>query len=893
MKRNIRKRKSNTYLDLSLNKNYKVRKLDGTSESNQTTTNRAVDEARNFAESWYSHPTTQSMMEQLDPREKYSDPTVTIKGREVPLDAGRRYNIRTAIKTTPINYVELPKNTEGNYIHDLSDRGEINMNSLYFNPSDYSKEHSSVVLHEIDHAVQQAEPYILETTQPVSHRLKDGVFPNVKLDAPKEVRSKVMQGRQYFKLNPSKRDYTPEEAAILQEKARYSDIQGVKDLDRLAPETLAGYLNYLAENNNESQPVFFGEEDAISAANGGELKVKKFNEGGWKKATTEALKNAGGKNLGSTVGAMGGAAMSIVESSMANAKVDTSSADNAIDAVNSHKLDNSSLDALSASYSTVPWASEDMNFKDFRPSGGELAMNTVKATIQGAGAGAKLGPWGCVCAGTRVLTKEGIFKNIEDLKENDGILGYSDKTAKEETIKLCEGEAFKECVKIELESGNYIECSIDHPIYLSRQHERHHKKINGSDRKYRKYNYVKASECNVGDSVGVIREIPYFGNHHESNAYLIGLLIGDGTYGKNKGGRLHTGDKNTWDYIETNNLGYICEDHTKNSKYSKEFRTYRIHNASKLLSAYGLYGQTKLNKTLPNNIQNWDKESLANLIAGLWDTDGYITVESKSKKHRICFTQSNLPLLKSLQEVLIRFGILSSIKINKSKVSHIKTHEIKSKESYVLIIKDKISTINFYNNIHLNIDYKQQNLNKCFELVNAKYCHDSSYLEGLKADKIVNIIPIGVRRIYNLEAKEYNNYIANFIVTHNSIAGAAVGLGASLGGLFAGRAKAKKEEVRLEKEAQAANNALEARAIANRDTIMQNQMDATMRNIAAEGGQLDFENGKEYELSLKEIKDLKNKGYEFESAHKINDTIDIDPSEIQTMRELGYEFEII
>lgn len=543
------------------------------------------------------------------------------------------------------------------------------------------------------------------------------------------------------------------------------------------------------------------------------------------------------ENLGSSLGTIGGAVGDITTAALANAEVDTSKADNAIQAINNYQPNLSSLDALAESYNNASIAPTDFNHKDFMVSTGEGLANMGKAALSGASAGATVGgPWGCVCAGTRVLTKEGIFKNIEDLKENDGILGYFDKTAKQESIKLCEGEAFKECVKIELESGNYIECSIDHPIYLSRQHERQHKKIDGKDRKYRKYKYVNASECNIGDSVAVIREIPYFGNHHEDNAYLIGLLIGDGSYGKNKGGRLHTGDKNTWDYIETNNLGYICEDHTKNDKYSKEFRTYRIHNASKLLSAYGLYGQTKLNKTLPSNIQNWDKESLANLIAGLWDTDGYITVESKSKKHRICFTQSNLPLIKSLQEVLIRFGILSSVKINKSKVSYNGTHKINSKESYVLVIKDKISTTNFYNNIHLNIDYKQQNLNKCFELVSDKYCHDSSYFEGLKADKIVNIIPIGVRRIYNLEAKEYNNYIANFIVTHNSIIGGAVGLLGSGAGWIAGGVKAREAEEAKEREALAANAAARTKTLSARDKIITDSTNEFLKNIAAYGG---------------------------------------------------------
>lgn len=532
-------------------------------------------------------------------------------------------------------------------------------------------------------------------------------------------------------------------------------------------------------------------------------------------------------------------ALNLVAGALGSAnKIDTSKADNAIAAVDSFQPQASSMDSLANQLNSFEDASTDWKGSDFGMSTKEGLMSLGTSMASGAAAGAALGPWGCVCAGTRVLTKEGVFKNIEDLLETDGILGYSDKAVKEESIELCKGDAFKECIRIELESGNYLECSVDHPIYLSIQHERCRKTINNKRIRYRNYDYVKASECNIGDSVGVIREIPYFGTHHEDKAYLIGMLIGDGTYGIGKGGRLHTGDKNTWDYIETNNLGYVCENSSNINKYNKEFRTYRIYNASKLLSKYGVYGQTKLNKTLPNNIQEWDKTSLANLIAGLWDTDGYVTIEKKSQNYRICFTQSNLPLIKSLQEILIRFGILSSIKVNKPKTTQIKERKVNSKESYVLIIKDKISVINFYNNIHLNIDYKQQNLNKCFEIANNKYCHDSSYLQGLKADKIVKIISLGVKRIYNLEAKEYHNYIANFIVTHNSVAGAAAGLTAAGAGWIANAVKSKAKAEELNRKAEAANYNAKQRSLLAVENFKDDQMNDFMSNIAADGGKI-------------------------------------------------------
>lgn len=127
-----------------------------------------------------------------------------------------------------------------------------------------------------------------------------------------------------------------------------------------------------------------------------------------------------------------------------------------------------------------------------------------------------------------------------------------------------------------------------------------------------------------------------------------------------------------------------------------------------------------------------------------------------------------------------------------------------------------------------------------------------------------------------------------------AIAGAAVGLGSAVGGIFAGRAKAKKEESRLENEAKLANMQLQAQAESNRDLIMQQQANSALRNIAAEGGQLNtYKEGEEYDLSAEEIKNLKSEGYDIDLNYSLNEEVDIDPSDIQTLRELGYEFDII
>lgn len=541
MKRNVKRRNSNTYLDLSLNKNYKVRKLQGY-ETEQTVSgnpanNKAIEDAKAFARRWYIHPTTRAMLEQVDPRARVYQEDYT---RELPngvqanADMARVYDAMDAISNTPINYVELDNGTGGNY---NPYKDEININTLYYKPNDKSSKGASTVLHELEHAVQYAIPYVVNKTQPFRTERNtahpgwtNGFDERSNIRSEREIRSRLMEFRKHFNLKPDKRDYTPEDVELMFQNTNSLTPDGVMQLQMYTPETIANYLNFTADagdidtqqpSNNLITPSY--DEGVSMASNGGRLKLNKFGGGG--KMTEASRKVAeeafNAENVGKSVGAIGGAAMEIVGAAKANAEVDTSSADNAIEAVNNHKLDTSSLDALSSSYNSTPWAATDYNFKDFRPGGGELAMNTLKATMQGASAGASVGgPWG-------------------------------------------------------------------------------------------------------------------------------------------------------------------------------------------------------------------------------------------------------------------------------------------------------------------------------------------------------------------------------------AIAGAAVGLGSSLGGIFAGRAKAKKEELRLEAEAKIANQSLQAQANANRDAIMQQQADTFLQNIAAEGGQLEFKEGEEYDLSYKDIYKLKNKGYDIDIPHKINDEVEIDPSELESLKNLGYEFEII
>lgn len=389
------------------------------------------------------------------------------------------------------------------------------------------------------------------------------------------------------------------------------------------------------------------------------------------------------------------------------------------------------------------------------------------------------GPIGCVCAGSRVVNNKGKFLNIEDLVQEEGIIGWGNRKASKENIFALKTPDYKECLRIELESGTILECSTDHPILYSPKGRAERVTINGERKRVKQWVFKPAETLQVGDNVGIINEIPIWGEEEMWNPYLVGMLIGDGTYGKDHGVRLYSGDPDTWSYIEKYQLGGKIN--FDDSQYTSEFRGYRIFNGAEQLRLLGLYEQTKCNKRLPINIHKYTKESICKLIAGLIDTDGCVQSNLARKEFKVIFYQKNETLIKQLREQLLKLGIHSSIQSTKERKSTIRGREINSSNGYKLVIKDKLSLVNFYNNISLNIQYKQKALEEIYSYCQLGSTKDNRLLSGAKADKVVLITPIGSKLVYNLQADDDHTYVANGIITHNTLVGGIMKGGALLG----------------------------------------------------------------------------------------------------------------
>lgn len=377
--------------------------------------------------------------------------------------------------------------------------------------------------------------------------------------------------------------------------------------------------------------------------------------------------------------------------------------------------------------------------------------------------------FGCVCAGTKVWTADGNCVNIEDLSPEDGIMGWDTFQACPQNISAVNPPAKKHCLRLTTNTGRTLECSTDHPLLWSTPGKtKHVESKDGKKDQMKSWLWHRADLCKVGEQVGIIDEIPFFGKNKMWEPRLVGWLIGDGSYGYDKTPVLSNCDSEINNYVLSNFDTKI--ERERITKDGKQYLETRIKGICPKLRELGIYGQTKDKKRLPLNIHTYDKYTLSELIGGLFDTDGYVSV-CKDGRVRLTLTQAYDGLLREVQDVLLHFGVHSTVRYIKSRdrvhISNNKTIVDKNGE-WRLEINDITSVANFADNITLKVNYKQSALDLIHVFTQSHLARHHKYLCGIHAERITKIEDIGVRPIYNLTAKEQHNYIANGIVTHNT-----------------------------------------------------------------------------------------------------------------------------
>lgn len=404
--------------------------------------------------------------------------------------------------------------------------------------------------------------------------------------------------------------------------------------------------------------------------------------------------------------------------------------------------------------------------------------NLIPSVKEGDNVYGQIFLYGCVCAGTIVYKDNGEPVKIEDVKLNDTLLGYNGNNTSVEHISWRNPEAYKECVEITTERNKKIRCSIDHPLLAFNK-----KVFKSGSRLDKSCSFYLANELKVGDSLLMPKTIGTFGTYNEPDAYLLGALFGDGSFSGNQCVTLSICTEEEYTYYSSKyDLGI--------SKLSKGNNTYAqlyFRKLHPLLKKYGMDKKAFDKKTFPNNIYEWDKESVCNFLGGYFNADGNVQI-TKVKHRTIKLTSKYEEHLLMVQSLLNKLGITSYIlkEHKKASILHSKTnsriYEMKETDCFVLYINNSEDIITFRENIKFIIKKKQERLDSYNVNHNNTYNdikfilrdnHKGKNFEGISFNNIrkatiKSIKSIGIQRIYNMTADTTHTYISNNFISSNT-----------------------------------------------------------------------------------------------------------------------------
>lgn len=369
---------------------------------------------------------------------------------------------------------------------------------------------------------------------------------------------------------------------------------------------------------------------------------------------------------------------------------------------------------------------------------------------------------GCCCAGTIVYKSNGEPCRIEDLKQEDGIIGFDNISSKavSQDITWMKPPAEKECYRITTKRGRVLECSGDHPILTVVKKRKGKFRYFGSD-------FRRADSLRVGRKICVSDGVDIWGDKKMFDPYLVGILIGDGSYGFDKTPIVSTSDDDeVYDYIRSKYE--CCIEKQYKTKDGKDYREIRIKGICHELRELGIYGQTKKNKTLPLNIHSYRREDVIMMIRGYFDADATFYSNNNNRDHRISLGSCNRHLLEEVKDVLFKFGIHSTISYSPSKNPADRSIIL---DSYVCNILDKLSMLKYCDIIGTDIGYRREKLDSIRKFgsnFSTFGSFRSKYLDGVIIERIDKIEYIGIKPVYNLTASDTHTYIANGIITHNT-----------------------------------------------------------------------------------------------------------------------------
>lgn len=377
--------------------------------------------------------------------------------------------------------------------------------------------------------------------------------------------------------------------------------------------------------------------------------------------------------------------------------------------------------------------------------------------------GAALTALGCLTKDSLILTDNGLVE-LDELVSEKEKLGFTNLDLphmvcnKEGTLVPATqtfvseyGETFKFKTKLGIE----LEGSWKHPILINRDGIEMWVRLNElsiGDKPVIQYgqNYFGSSgvfnyEKHIGPNLKFIN-IPSDLSENLDFSYLLGLFVAEGNF--QSGGICIT---NIDEYIRD----FLINDKAKLGNGFKlvDDRHHTFHSVQllKWFEAFGLKKHNARDKEIPLALLRMPKNVIKAFLQGLFDGDGMSTYKD------IKYSSTSKKLVKTLQTLLLNFGIISHVKKEVQKTSE--SSIIPNKSHICVIYNLKIYSnyaIKFYDEIGFRLERKQIN-RECLlnRKENSRYVNvNKETIETVLKDN--NVPKVQVRFLERFWGSEYN-----------------------------------------------------------------------------------------------------------------------------------------
>ncbi|MCB0000073.1 MAG: hypothetical protein KDE56_30125, partial [Anaerolineales bacterium] len=216
---------------------------------------------------------------------------------------------------------------------------------------------------------------------------------------------------------------------------------------------------------------------------------------------------------------------------------------------------------------------------------------------------------------------------------------------------------------VETEEGYTVQATADHPIL----------RVSYQSRKKQASEWTAVEHLTDGDLIRIHNQTgaTWSGKDHGAAvAWLLGLLVGDGTFARHEAksdqAMLRFWGEQSEMMVEMAHAVLTANVAARSDLqpvWHSQNRYWQLASTSfnEVAAAYGI---TPDNKTITAEIERTSSAFYAGFLRGLFDADGTV-IGSQEKGVSVRLSQSNLALLQAAQRMLLRLGIASTIYQNR------------------------------------------------------------------------------------------------------------------------------------------------------------------------------------------------------------------------------------